>query len=83
MQLRINIKNILFSINKKEDGLGWVDGFDSCACYREEKPAVGDGLRRGQGSWDASEHVYCGGNRSRWSESMGGCFLLCNLVVCL
>ena len=37
MQLRINIKNILFSINKKEDGVSdllfWVSGFSPPQCH--------------------------------------------------
>ena len=36
MQLRINIKNILFSINKKEDGVSdllfWVSGVSPSQC---------------------------------------------------
>ena len=71
------------AVAEADDRLGGVGRFDSSTGYGEEKPAVGYCLRGGQGSWDACDHVDCGGNRGRWSESMGDCFLLCNLVMCL
>ena len=70
------------AVAEADDRLSGVGRFDSSTGYGEEEPAVGYCLWGGQGSWDACDHVDCGGNWGRWSESVGCCFLLCNLVVC-
>ena len=40
------------TVAKVENGLGWVDGFNSGTCYGEEKPVVRDSLWGCQCSWN-------------------------------
>ena len=40
------------TVTKVEDGLGWVNRFNSGTCYGEEEPAVRDSLWGCQCPWD-------------------------------